>query len=96
MELEAISKALTDAKQELKSNSFAMEMLREQKAQNKRKDRIIIAILMLWFATIVAFVIYLNQFTISSTSETVEIEASQDGSGTNTFVGGDYDYVAEY
>ena len=95
MELEAINKALLDAKQELKSNSFAMEMLREQKAQNKRKDRIIIAVLILWFTTVVAFVAFLNQFTMSSTTETIDIEAYQDGSGTNTVVGGDYDYGAE-
>lgn len=94
MELEAINKALKDAKQELKSNSFAIEMLREQKAQSKRKDRIIVAILILWFATIVAFVAYLNQFDYSSTTETVSITASQDGSGTNTVVGGDYEYGA--
>jgi hypothetical protein len=94
MELEAINKALKDAKQELKSNSFAMEMLREQKRQNKRKDITILVILILWFATVIAFVAYLNQFDYSSTTETVSIAASQDGSGTNTVVGGDYEYGA--
>lgn len=95
MELEAIDKALKSTKKELKNNSFAIEMLREQKAQNKRKDKIIIIMLILWFATIVAFVAYLNQYNVSSVTETIEITASQDGSGSNVVVGGDYDYGPE-
>lgn len=94
MELEKITKDLAATRAELKDNSFAMEMLREQKRQNKRKDITILAILILWFATVIAFVAYLNQFDYSSTTETVSITASQDGSGTNTVVGGDYEYGA--
>lgn len=86
---------MAETKAELKDNSFAMEMLREQKRQNKRKDITILVILALWFATVVAFVAYLNQYDYASTTETIAITASQDGEGNNTVVGGDYDYGTE-
>ena len=95
MELEQIHKELTETKKEYNNNSsFAIEMLREQRANNRLKDRIIIAVLLLWFATIVLFVSYLNSYEYSSVTEYVDIEATQDGSGTNTVVGGDYEYGA--
>lgn len=94
-ELDQIAQTLHETQQELQSNSFAVEMLKEQRVQNKRKDRMIVVLLILWFATILLFVLHLNSYDYSGTSETVDIQATQTGDGTNTVVGGDYDYGAD-
>ena len=56
---------------EHEQDSLAMEMLKEQKAENIRKGRQNILLLCLWFLTIVIFVWYLNQYDFSGT-ETYE------------------------
>ena len=40
---------------------LAMEMLQELKDTSKRKDKIIIILVVLWFMTILGFIWYLNQ-----------------------------------
>lgn len=58
---------------EHEQDSLAMEMLKEQKAENIRKGRQNVLLLCLWFLTIVIFVWYLNQYDFSgTTTETYE------------------------
>ena len=53
--------------QEIQEQSFAMELLKDQKKQNKRQFIIILVILGMWFATIGYLVYVLND--IGTTTE---------------------------
>ena len=52
-------------------NSLALEMLRELKAQSKRKDIIIFVLIGVIVSMIVGFFIYESQFEIVETEETI-------------------------
>ena len=81
--LDAVDEKLTE-------NSLAWEMLKEQKRTIKRLFYVIFVLIFLWFATVVGFGIYLNQFTFED--ETVQtIEAEQNGD-YNSVQGGDVNY----
>ena len=53
--------------EEIQEHSFAMELLKDQKKQNKRQFIIILVILGMWFATIGYLVYVLND--IGTTTE---------------------------
>ena len=60
--------------QEIQEQSFAMELLTDQKRQNKRQFIIILVILGMWFATIGYLVYVLNDIgTITEETTTQEI-----------------------
>ena len=59
-------------KKELKEQSLAMCLLQDMKAMNKRLYNTLIIILLLWFATVVGFVYYINNYTVSKTVEYIE------------------------
>ena len=70
---------VVDLKKELKKlkqESFAMELLKDQRKQNKRLFVIILVILSFWFITIGAFVYYINT---TGYEETMEIADTSDG-----------------
>ena len=75
------------------NDTFAMAMLKSYHKQATRWYITALVILSMWLATIFGFVWYLNQYDFSS--ETVTVEAEQDGNGTNIVSGGDVDYGAE-
>ena len=75
------------------NDTFAMAMLKSYHKQATRWYITALVILSMWLATIFGFVWYLNQYDFSS--ETVTVEAEQDGNGTNIGGGGDVDYGAE-
>ena len=75
------------------NDTFAMAMLKSYHKQATRWYITALVILSMWLATIFGFVWYLNQYDFSS--ETVTVEAEQDGNGTNIVGGGDVDYGAE-
>lgn len=54
---------------------------------------LIIVLITLLFVSNMAWLAYINQYDFSS--ETVAVEAEQDGNGTNIVGGGDVDYGAE-
>ena len=60
--------------QEVKNQSFAMDLLNDYKRQNKRQFIVILVILTMWFASIGLFVYYINttgyEETITETAET--------------------------
>ena len=59
-------------KKELKEQSLAMCLLQDMKAMNKRLYNTLIIIILLWFATVVGFVYYINEYTVSKTVEYIE------------------------
>ena len=56
-------------KKELKEQSLAMCLLQDMKLMNKRLYNTLIVVLLLWFATVVGFVYYINNYTVSKTVE---------------------------
>lgn len=59
-------------KKELKEQSLAMYLLQDMKLVNKRLYNTLIIVLLLWFATVVGFVYYINNYTVSKTVEYIE------------------------
>jgi len=76
--------------QEVKNQSFAMDLLNDYKKQNKRQF-VIIIILIFAFMALLAYTIYLlNDIGVEETQETV----SQDNeNGSNNFIGNDGDII---
>ena len=65
--------------QEIQEQSFAMELLKDQKKQNKRQFIIILVILGMWFATIGYLVYVLNDIDTETTTQEVTDIDSVDG-----------------
>ena len=62
--------------QEIQEQSFAMELLTDQKKQNKRQFIIILVILGMWFATIGYLLYVLNDIgTETTTQEVTDIDS---------------------
>lgn len=59
-------------KKELKEQSLAMCLLQDMKLMNKRLYNTLIIVTLLWFATVVGFVYYINNYTVSKTVEYIE------------------------
>lgn len=72
--------------EEIQEHSFAMELLKDQKKQNKRQFIIILVILGMWFATIGYLVYVLNDIGTETTEVTQE-----NSDGNNNFIGNDGD-----
>lgn len=74
--------------QEIQEQSFAMELLKDQKKQNKRQFIIILVILGMWFATIGYLVYVLNDIgtETTTTDETYDMSTEE---GNNNYIGGD-------
>ena len=56
-------------KKELKEQSLAICLLQDMKIMNKRLYNTLIIVLLLWFVTVVGFVYYINNYTVSKTVE---------------------------
>ena len=63
---------IDNMKKELKERSLAMCLLQDMKIMNKRLYNTLIIVLLLWFATVVGFVYYINNYTVSKTVEYIE------------------------
>ena len=59
-------------KKELKEQSLSMCLLQDMKIMNKRLYNTLIIVILLWFATVVGFVYYINNYTVSKTVEYIE------------------------
>ena len=77
--------AVKEEVNELKHESFAYELLKDFKKQNKRQFIIILVILTMWFATIGYLVYILND--IGSTEETIDIEDVQNIDNSHIRIG---------
>ena len=69
---------------EVKNESFAYELLKEQQKQNKRLFIVIIVILAMWFATIGVGVYYITHYTYE---EEIITETANTDTGGNACVG---------
>ena len=69
-EVEELKKELN----EVKEQSLAMEILKEQKKSNKRLFIALIVVLCMWFATIGYLVYVLNSIEVVDDIDTIEIE----------------------
>ena len=69
--------------QEIQEQSFAMELLKDQKKQNKRQFIIILVILGMWFATVGYLVYVLNDIGTETTTQEVTDIDSVDGNIVN-------------
>lgn len=58
----------------MKEKGLALELLSDYKKQNKRKDIIIIVILVMWFASIGFFVYYIKTTGYEVITETAETD----------------------
>ena len=86
-----LKEEVEDMKKEVKDiqeHSFAMELLKDQKKQNKRMFIIILVILGMWFLTIGYLVYILNDIGTETTTQEVTQENSN---GNNNFIGNDGD-----
>lgn len=72
--------------EEIQEHSFAMELLKDQKKQNKRQFIIILVILGMWFATIGYLIYVLNDIGTETTTTTETYDMNTDN-GNNNFVG---------
>ena len=59
-------------KKELKEQSLAMCLLQDMKIMNKRLYNTLFIVILLWFATVVGFVYYINNYTVTKTVEYIE------------------------
>ena len=66
----------------MENNSFAMDLLKDYKKQNKRQFIIILVILVMWFITIGYLVYVLNDI---GTVETTSVE--QSNAESNNYIG---------
>ena len=59
-------------KKELKEQSLTMCLLQDMQLRNKYLYNTLIIVILLWFATVVGFVYYINNYTVSKTVEYIE------------------------
>ena len=75
MSLKSDKEEIDNIKQEvheLQEHSFAMELLKDQKKQNKRQFIVILVILIMWFASIGLFIYYINITGYEEITETAD------------------------
>ena len=73
--------------QEVQEHSFAMELLKDQKKQNKRQFIIILVILGM-FACLLGYTIYLlNDFGVSTETETIDIDNVETNDNSHIKIG---------
>jgi len=75
----------------VEETSFAMDLLKDYKTQNKRQFIIILVILGMWFATIGYLVYVLND--IGTIEETTQEVTQENDNGNNNFIGNDGDII---
>lgn len=69
----------------MKDESLVMELLRDSSKRNKRTFAVLLVVIFLWFATIVSFVWYINQFDF--VTETTQEMNDIDNSTANQTIG---------
>ena len=60
----------------MEEQSFALDLLRDYKKQNKRQFIVILVILTMWFASIGLFIYYINTTGYEEITETAETSDS--------------------
>ena len=62
-------------KKELKEQSLAMCLLQDMQLRNKYLYNTLLIVILLWFATVVGFVYYINEYTVTKTLEYIETDS---------------------
>lgn len=75
--------------QEVQEHSFAMELLKDQKKQNKRQFIIILVILCMWLATIGYLVYVLNDVGTSKETQVLDIDDVEKIDNSHIIIGDD-------
>lgn len=80
---------------DVKNESFALELIKDYKKQNKRQFIVILVILAMWFSTICYLVYLLNDIGVeeTTTTETYEVEQDSGNNGINNFIHGNNNEV---
>lgn len=85
-----IKEEVLEMKEEVNRVSFAYELLKEQRKQNKRLFIALIVVLVMWFCTATYLAYILNDIEVVETSETSEnIYDMSTDDGSNNYIGGD-------
>lgn len=71
----------------MKDESLALELLRDSSKRNKRTFAVLLIVIFLWFATIVGFVWYINQFDFISEYTNTTDNGGNDCIGDNCING---------
>ena len=66
----------------MEKDTLALEMMKELKAQSKRKDIIIIILIGVILAMIIGFFIYENQLEVVADTETTTVDGGENGIAT--------------
>lgn len=64
----------------MENESLALELLRDSSKRNRRAFAALLIVIFLWFATVISFVWYINQFDFVTETTTL------DGDGTNNYI----------
>lgn len=88
--IESNSNKIDDNTEKIQRNSYALDILKDYKNENKRLFIIIIIVLIMWFLTIGYLVYVLND--IGTIEESTEINQSNDN-GYNNYIGNDGDII---
>lgn len=87
--IESNSNKIDDNAEKIQRNSYALDILKDYKNENKRLFIIVVVILIMWFLTIGYLVYILNDIgTIDETTVTQENE-----NGYNNYIGNDGDII---
>lgn len=70
----SLKEEVEEIREDVSKVSFAYELLKDYKKQNKRLFIIVLVILGLWFATIGGFLYYINTTGFEETIETAEVD----------------------
>lgn len=66
----------------MEKDTLALEMMKELKAQSKRKDIIIIILIGVILAMIIGFFIYENSYELVADTETTTVDGGENGIAT--------------
>lgn len=95
-EVLSVKEELKEAKKQVKENSFAVELLREEKGRNQSLANAVKRIFVMWIITFVAFICLLaytiwllNDISVvETTEETYDVEQNSGDGGNNNFING--------
>ena len=93
MEIREEIMAVQHELEEVKNESFAYEMLKDQRKQNKRMFIIIMVLLPMVFVLTGCLFYIMSYINTTTTEEVIEVEQDSGDNGNNNFITGDSNEV---
>lgn len=93
MEMREEIMAVKHELEEVKNESFAYEMLKDQRKQNKRMFIIIMVLLPMVFVLTGCLFYIMSDINTTTTEEVIEVEQDSGDNGNNNFITGDSNEV---